>query len=147
VKVKRLFSTTPEAEIFSKSSWIETEANGGHWGDRTLNWTRSRLTGCVRSVVAAVRCGSLEFCTSVSGHSRDRRVRIGARGTANAKDRSDAVVCPVTINRTRSVVCGCLLESTGRWHCGVRSIQAACSIAWSATRIVATGRQGASDQF
>jgi hypothetical protein len=30
VKVKRLFSTTPEMEIFSKSSWIETEANGGH---------------------------------------------------------------------------------------------------------------------
>jgi hypothetical protein len=30
VEVKRLFLTTPVAEIFSKSSWIETEANGGH---------------------------------------------------------------------------------------------------------------------
>jgi hypothetical protein len=37
VEVKRLFFTTPVAEIFSKPSWIETEANGGHWGDRTLN--------------------------------------------------------------------------------------------------------------
>jgi hypothetical protein len=30
VEVKCIFSTTPEAEIFSKSLWIETEANGGH---------------------------------------------------------------------------------------------------------------------
>jgi hypothetical protein len=30
VKVKCLFSTTPEAENFSKSSWIETKVNGGH---------------------------------------------------------------------------------------------------------------------
>jgi hypothetical protein len=42
VEVKHLFSTTPEVEIFSKSSWIEMEANEGHWGDRTLNRTRSR---------------------------------------------------------------------------------------------------------
>jgi hypothetical protein len=42
VEVKRLFSTMPEAEIFSKSSWIEIEANGGHWDDRTLNQTWSR---------------------------------------------------------------------------------------------------------
>jgi hypothetical protein len=30
VKVKRLFFTTPVVEFFSKSSWTETEANGGH---------------------------------------------------------------------------------------------------------------------
>jgi hypothetical protein len=36
VKVKRLFSTMPETEIFSKLSWIEMKANEGHWGDRTL---------------------------------------------------------------------------------------------------------------
>jgi hypothetical protein len=30
VEVKCIFFTTPEVEIFSKSSWIETEANGGH---------------------------------------------------------------------------------------------------------------------
>jgi hypothetical protein len=42
VEVKRLFSTTSETEFFSKSSWIEPEANGGHWGDRMLNWTRPR---------------------------------------------------------------------------------------------------------
>jgi hypothetical protein len=76
--VKCLFSTMLEAEIFSKSSWIETEMNGGHWSDRTLNLTRSRLTGCVRSVAAAVRCGSLGFCTSASGQApegqRTRRI-------------------------------------------------------------------------
>jgi hypothetical protein len=31
VEVKCIFSTTPEAENFSKSLWIETEVNGGHW--------------------------------------------------------------------------------------------------------------------
>jgi hypothetical protein len=30
MEMKCLFSTTPVAEIFSKSSWIETETNGGH---------------------------------------------------------------------------------------------------------------------
>jgi hypothetical protein len=35
VKVKCIFFTTPEAENFSKSSWIETEANAGHCSDRT----------------------------------------------------------------------------------------------------------------
>jgi hypothetical protein len=33
-ELKRLFSTTPEVRK-------ETEANGGHRGDRTLNWTWS----------------------------------------------------------------------------------------------------------
>jgi hypothetical protein len=31
MEVKRLFSTMMEVENFSESSWIETEANGGHW--------------------------------------------------------------------------------------------------------------------
>jgi hypothetical protein len=34
VEVICIFSTMPEAEIFSKSSLIETEANGDHWDDR-----------------------------------------------------------------------------------------------------------------
>jgi hypothetical protein len=42
MEVKHLFSTTPVAKIFSRSSWIETEVNGGHWGDQTLNRMRSR---------------------------------------------------------------------------------------------------------
>jgi hypothetical protein len=33
MEVKCIFSTTPVIEIFSKSSWIETEVNGDHWGD------------------------------------------------------------------------------------------------------------------
>jgi hypothetical protein len=31
MEVKCIFLTTPKAENFSKSSWIETKANGGHW--------------------------------------------------------------------------------------------------------------------
>jgi hypothetical protein len=59
-----------------------TEVSGvtGRWIGRGYG-----MTGHVRAVAAAVRRGSLGFCTSVSGHSRDRRVRSGARGTANAK--------------------------------------------------------------
>jgi hypothetical protein len=34
VEVICIFSTMPEAEIFSKSSLIETEANEDHWDDR-----------------------------------------------------------------------------------------------------------------
>jgi hypothetical protein len=131
VEVKHLFSTTPEAEIFSKSSWIETEANGGHWGDRTRS--RHDRTRPVSDSSSLAR--GLGFSTGASGHSWDQRVRSGARGTANAKGRSDVVARPDTIDRTRPVVCGCLLESIGCWHCGVRSVQAACPIAWSATRI------------
>jgi hypothetical protein len=85
VEVKCIFSTTPEAEIFSKSSWIETEANGGHWGDRTLNQTRSRHDRTRPISDSSSLARGLGFTTGASGHSRDRRARSGARGTANAK--------------------------------------------------------------
>jgi hypothetical protein len=58
VEVKCLFSTTPEAEIFSKSKekevGEETEVKGGHWCDRTLGRTRSQYDRRVRSMVASV---------------------------------------------------------------------------------------------
>jgi hypothetical protein len=72
--------------------------------------------------------------TSTSSHMWDWRIRSGARGTSNAKGRSDTVARPVTIGRTRPVTVGCLLESTGRWHCGVRSVQAARPVNFSAMR-------------
>jgi hypothetical protein len=62
-ELKCLFSTTPEVRE-------ETEANGGHWGDRTLNRTRP-----VQESGARV----LGFATGASGHSRDRCVRSGAQ--------------------------------------------------------------------
>jgi hypothetical protein len=31
LEVKRLFFTMPKVENLSESSWIEMEANGGHW--------------------------------------------------------------------------------------------------------------------
>jgi hypothetical protein len=81
VKVKCLFSTTPEAEIFSKSLWIETEANGGHKGDRTrYRHNRTRLVSD-----SSCLAHGLGFTTGASGHLRDRCVRSGARGTANVK--------------------------------------------------------------
>jgi hypothetical protein len=114
-----------ETFIFHCAGGEETEAKGSHWGDRTLDRTldRTRLACPVSS-------------------SRVQRARAPARLVGQApeklrstRNRSDAVVRSVTIDRTRQVVSGCLLESTGRWHCGVRSVQAARPVAWSATRI------------
>jgi hypothetical protein len=34
------------------------------------------------------------------------------------RGRLDAVAHPVTIDWTRPVISGCLLETTGHWHCG-----------------------------
>jgi hypothetical protein len=133
VEVKCLFSTTPKAEIFSKSSWIETEVNGGHWGDRTLNQTRSRHDRTRPVSDSSSLARGLGFTTGASGHSRDWRVWSGARGTSYVKGRSDAMARPVMIDWTRQVMSRSLLESIGRWHCGVRSIQAACPVTWSAT--------------
>jgi hypothetical protein len=82
------------------------EANGGHWGDRTLNRTRSRHNRTRPVSDSSSLARGLGFTTSVSGHSWDQRVQSGARGTTNAKGRSDVVARPV--------ICGCLLESTGR---------------------------------
>jgi hypothetical protein len=93
VEVKHLFSTTLETEIFSKSLWIETEANEGHRGDQQSRHNRTRLVSD-----SSCLARGLGFTTGVSGHSRDRYVRSGARGTANAKGQSDAVARPVTID-------------------------------------------------
>jgi hypothetical protein len=67
-----------EAVIFSKSLWIETEANGGHWGDRTLTRRGLVLTRRVRSVTAAAEARGLGFCTGTSRYSWNRHVRSGA---------------------------------------------------------------------
>jgi hypothetical protein len=89
----------PVVEFFSKSSWTETKANGGHWGDRT----RSRLNGRVRSVAAVAEAHELGFCTGASDHSWDRRVWSYAQRVCSSHGRSDAVACPVTCDRTRLV--------------------------------------------
>jgi hypothetical protein len=61
VEVKRLFSITPETKFFSKSLWVEKEANGGHRGDRTRsrhNRTRpiSGSSSLARDARASHRC-------------------------------------------------------------------------------------------
>jgi hypothetical protein len=68
--LKCLFSTTLEVGE-------ETEANGGHRGDRTLNQTRSRFDQMRPVQQSGARV--LGFATGASGHSRDRRVRSGAQ--------------------------------------------------------------------
>jgi hypothetical protein len=64
-ELKRLFSTTPEVGK-------ETEANGGHSGDRTRSrFDRTRPVSSTQQSGARV----LGFTTGVSGPSRNRSVR------------------------------------------------------------------------
>jgi hypothetical protein len=89
----------------------------------------------------------------VSGSSSQARVakgfapacpvghRTGASGQAleklqSTRGRSDAVARQVTIDRTRQVTSGCLLEMTGRWHCGVLCIKRARQVVVSRARAV-----------
>jgi hypothetical protein len=107
---------------------------------RTLNWTRSRhdRTRPVSSSSCLVRAdwGLPSACPVTRGTGASGQVPEELRCT---RGRSDTVARPV--------VCECLLESTGRWHCGVWSIQATRPVTWSTTRIMATRRRGVSDQF
>jgi hypothetical protein len=68
-KLKRLFSTTPEVGK-------ETEANGGHSGDRTLNRTRSWFDR-TRPVSSMQQSGArvLGFATGASSPSWNRSIR------------------------------------------------------------------------
>jgi hypothetical protein len=114
VEVKCIFSTMPVAEIFSKSSWIETKANGGHWGDRTLNRTRFRL----------------DRTCPVSGSSCARwRVRSHAIGRVRSRagaywKRLDA----------GTVTSGSSCGASGRWLTGASAVRLVCPVvAWSAS--------------
>jgi hypothetical protein len=71
--LRRLFSTTPKVGK-------ETEANGGHQGDRTLNRTWSRFDR-TRPVSSTQQSGArvLGFTTGASGPSRNRSVRSGTQ--------------------------------------------------------------------
>jgi hypothetical protein len=69
-ELKSLFSTTPEVGK-------ETEANGGHRGDRTLHRTRSWYDRM--RLVSTAQARVLGFATGMSSHSRDRRVRLGVQ--------------------------------------------------------------------
>jgi hypothetical protein len=63
-ELKRLFSTTPEVRK-------ETEANGGHRGDRTLNRTRSLFDWTRPVSVQHLRVFQFDDRTrNVSGHCR-----------------------------------------------------------------------------
>jgi hypothetical protein len=83
-------------------------------------------TGCIQSVAAAVKCGILGLCTGASGQTPEK--------LRSTRGRSDAVVRQVTFDRTRQVTSGCLLETTGRWHCGVRYVKLARQVMVSRVR-------------
>jgi hypothetical protein len=99
-ELKCLFSTMPEVGK-------ETEANGGHRGDRTLHRTRSWYDQ-TRPVSTSQQSGTrvLGFATSASGHSRDRRVRSGAQKELRFARTIGRGACPVTHDRTCPIVKG-----------------------------------------
>jgi hypothetical protein len=114
--LKCLFSTTFEVEQ-------ETDANGGHRGDRTLHRTRSWYNR-TRPVSTTQQSGKrvLGFATGASGHSQDRHVRSGAQRELKFARSIGGMARPVTRDRTRPVVEGAYWTPTGRWHCRVRSL-------------------------
>jgi hypothetical protein len=79
-EVKCLFSTAPEVGK-------ETEVNGGHCGDQTLDWTLSWFDR-TRPVSSQQLSGTrvLGFATGASSPSRDRSVQSGTqRGRAGRR--------------------------------------------------------------
>jgi hypothetical protein len=126
-ELKRLFSTTPEVGK-------ETEANGGHQGDRT----RSRFDQ-TRSVSSTQQSGArvLGFATSVSGPSWNRSVRSGTQRSrawrradrtcgASGHTRSDASGRDgSSLDRDRTLALSCLVvawSASGRlrWTVGAQ---------------------------
>jgi hypothetical protein len=127
-EVKCLFSTTPEVGK-------ETEANGGHCGDRTLHQTRSRFDW-MRLVSSQQLLGArvLGFPTGAFGPSRNRSVRSGTQrgrigrradrtrgasghmrsaasgrgGSLLDSDRMPGAARPVTATVTSDTHCSCL---------------------------------------
>jgi hypothetical protein len=81
--MKCIFSTTLEAENFSKSSWIETTANRGHWYDRTR--FRHDRTSPV-SVSSSSQARELGFATGASGPSWNWSARSRTQRTARVSE-------------------------------------------------------------
>jgi hypothetical protein len=158
-EVKCLFSTALEVGK-------ETEANGGHCGDRTLHRTRSRFDQRVRSVhsvstprvsdrtlvwpdqrVRSVHlCTEAERATGASGPSR-----VGTSGQASRGAESAGVMIgrgahPVMYDRTRPVVQGAYWTQTGRWLCRVRSYGRAHPVSDLEFSRCVTGASGQFDQ-
>jgi hypothetical protein len=94
-----------EIPIFHCAGGEETEAKGSHWGDRMLDRTLNRTLDWTRLV-----------CLVSS--SRMQQARAPVRPVKPLRNctrgRSDMVARHVTIDRTRQVTSGCLLESIGR---------------------------------
>jgi hypothetical protein len=122
-------SKTP---IFHCVGGEKTKAKGSHWGDQMLNQTLVRTW--LACPVSSSREQRARAPARLVGHETGASSQAPEK-LRSTRGRSDAVTHQVMIDRTRQVVSGCLLESTGRWHCGVRSVQAARPIAWLVTRI------------
>jgi hypothetical protein len=126
--LKCLFSTTSEVRK-------ETEANGGHRGDRTLHRTRSWYDR-TRLVSTSQQSGAwvLGFATGASGHSRDRHVRSGAQKELWFARMIVRGARPVTRDRTRPIVEGAYWTLTRCGHCRVRSLTGARPVVTSQAR-------------
>jgi hypothetical protein len=113
-------SKTP---IFHCAGGKETEAKGSHWGDRTLDRTLNRTPDRTRLArpVSSFRVQRMRAPARPVGHGSSASDQV-LEELHCTRGRSDTVARPIMIDRTRPVVCGYLLESIGRWHCGVQSV-------------------------
>jgi hypothetical protein len=110
VEMKRLFFTAPEAK----------------------KWRQKEVTGMTGAGSDAAGVSGQFIPRAVAGRAPVRPVGHGTGASSQALEKlrstrgqSDAVARQVMIDRTRPVMSGCLLESTGRWHYGIWSVQAA----------------------
>jgi hypothetical protein len=147
VEVKCIFSTTPEAKIFSKSSWIEMEVNGDHWDNRT--WSRHDQTCPVSgsSRLARDARASRRRIRSLVGPARSVRHSEGlqivwsiGRGGASGHDQLDASGREWTLTRLKpdagcntsgqfcSVFGQCFAGASAVCDVRVRSMQVACPV-------------------
>jgi hypothetical protein len=134
----KCFFTAPEVQK-------ETEANGGHYGDRTLHWTRSRfdrtrpvssqqlsgarVLGFMTERWSGLTSASGQFtCTQKKSAQPARSVPHGtgafgqaSRGAERSGVRIERAACPVTCDRTRPIVAGAYWTPIGRQVQRVRS--------------------------
>jgi hypothetical protein len=125
--LKCLFSTTPKVGK-------ETEANGGHRGDRTLHRTWSWYDQTRPVSTAQTRV--LGFITGASGHSRDRCVRSVTQRELRFTRMIGREARLVTHDRTRPIVEGAYWTLIGHGHCRVRSLRGARPVVTSRARDV-----------
>jgi hypothetical protein len=107
-EMKSLFSTAPDAKKWRRTEVTEVTERG------------LCLTGRVRSVLSI--CACLGILIGRSGTFSHDRPDASSRGGCLLDSNQTLGVTRLISSTTRPVMRGSLLETTGRWHCGVQFV-------------------------